>query len=411
MQRSLALLLCTAALACTDAPSRHDLTLVLDEERAPLGAGAGQPHLYTAGDGRVVLSWQEPVGQGVTALRVALRDRDGRWGEAYDVVRRSDLFVNWADFPSAVILADGRLLAHWLQRNGSARYAYEVRMAESRDGGATWSPSVTPHRAGVQAEHGFASILPDLEGGARVFFLDGGAGMAGPHGGAGSAHGVAMSLSTNAWSAAMGEATKAVLDRRICDCCQTAAAMTARGPIVVYRDRSDAEIRDIAITRLVAGEWTAPRSVHDDGWQINACPVNGPSVAAQGDDVAVAWFSGARDSAKVQVAFSRDAGATFAAPIRVDDGTPAGRVAVQWWDGAAWVSWLERGTGDTASVRVRRVAQDGGADAATTVSRSTAARASGFPRMTRTADGLLFAWTLPGSPSAVRVARLTQAAK
>ncbi len=41
------------------------------------------------------------------------------------------------------------------------------------------------------------------------------------------------------------------LDNRVCDCCQTSTAITANGPIVVYRDRSDEEIRDISIVRLI----------------------------------------------------------------------------------------------------------------------------------------------------------------
>ena len=68
--------------------------------------------------------------------------------------------------------------------------------------------------------------------------------------------------------------------------------MTAEGPVVVYRDRSEAEkeIRDISIVRLKGKKWSAPRPVFQDGWRLNGCPVNGPAVAAAGRRVAVAWF-------------------------------------------------------------------------------------------------------------------------
>ena len=72
---------------------------------------------------------------------------------------------------------------------------------------------------------------------------------------------------------------------------QTAVAMTARGPLLAYRDRGDDEVRDIAVTRLENGGWTAPKPVHADGWKIDACPVAGPALAAAGDTVAVAWYS------------------------------------------------------------------------------------------------------------------------
>jgi hypothetical protein len=183
--------------------------------------------------------------------------------------------------------------------------------------------------------------------------------------------------------------------------------MTARGPVVVYRDRSDAEVRDISILREIEGEWTAPRPVHADEWTVNFCPVNGPAIVADGEAVAVAWFTGARDTSKVQVAFSTDAGATFGEPVRVDEGTPAGRVGLQWLGGDVLVSWLERGAaGDTAFVKVRRVRRDGSAGAPVTVSTSSGTRSSGFPRMVRAGDGVILAWTIPGSPSAVLMATL-----
>lgn len=196
-----------------------------------------------------------------------------------------------------------------------------------------------------------------------------------------------------------------LLDPRACDCCQTAAALTSDGPILVYRDRSPREVRDIAITRHVDGRWTEPRRVHDDGWVIPACPVNGPAVSADGRRVAVAWFTAAQDTPRVRVAFSDDAGAGFAPPVRIDDGDPAGRVDIELLPGAAaLVSWIER-TADGAEVRVRRVQSDGRVGPSVAIATSTAERASGFPRMARSGDVVVFAWTQPGSPSRVRVAR------
>lgn len=396
------LLAASAACAGDDAPHSYALT----ESPLPVGADATEPNFYTATDGRVVMSWIERVDSSTHALRIAIRSTDGSWGEPRDVTRRSDFWLNWADFPSVAMLADGRLLAHWPQRNGSGRYAYEVRMAESRDEGRTWSESVTPHQPGIEAEHGFVSILPS-DSGALVVFLDGGNNItsAPAHAHGGGEHSTPMTLAANRWgNAPLSPATKTVVDARVCDCCQTSAALSASGPVVVYRDRSDTkpEIRDIVISRLVNGAWTPAVPVHADNWEVDFCPVNGPMVQAYGDTVVVAWFTAARDTAKVQVAFSYDAGATFGAPVRVDEGNPAGRVGLQLFDGAAYVSWLERGAGDSAFVKLRRVERDGRADTSIVVSPSSGARSSGFPRMARLRDGLLFAWTVPGRPSAIR---------
>lgn len=384
--------------ACSGTEPARSYGLRLEPDSSPTAPGAAEPNLAVTADGRAVLSWLAPATDSTTALHFAVRGADGAWGEPSEVIRRTDLFVNWADFPSVVPLVDGRLLAHWLQRNGEGRYAYDVRLAESRDGGVTWGERVTPHTPGIEAEHGFAALLATADSGAAMVFLDGGAGTE-------DAHGKAMHLAYATWGSEGGVTSRAVLDHRVCDCCQTGIAMTARGPVAVYRDRGEDEVRDMSVVRLVDGAWTEPRTIHADGWKIDFCPVNGPSISAVDDTVAIAWFAAPGDSARVQVVFSTDGGATFGRPIRVDGGQPTGRVDIELLDGgAALVSFVERTGGDAAEVWARVVRRDGTADPHIVVSTSQATRSSGFPRMVRTADGVLMAWTMPGAPSAVRTA-------
>ena len=107
------------------------------------------------------------------------------------------------------------------------------------------------------------------------------------------------------------------LDNRICDCCQTGAAMTSNGPIVIYRDRSANEIRDMSVTRWIDDTWTTPAPIAIDLWEIAGCPVNGPQITAIENNVAAAWFTAANGTATVKIAFSQDAGAKFSEPILV----------------------------------------------------------------------------------------------
>jgi hypothetical protein len=58
------------------------------------------------------------------------------------------------------------------------------------------------------------------------------------------------------------------LDARTCECCATGMAMATSGPVIVYRDRSPKEVRDIAVVRATGKGWTRPRLVHADGWKI-----------------------------------------------------------------------------------------------------------------------------------------------
>jgi hypothetical protein len=376
---------------------------------SPAARGSTEPNLTVAAGRHVYLSWLEPTRDSSYALKLAVREGD-HWSTPRTIVREKNLFVNWADFPSVVALPDGRLAAHWLQRSGPGRYSYGVRVSQSTDGGVTWSPPVTPHRARVETEHGFASLWPAGSGRLGVAWLDGRklrpTSQAAPS---------EMMFITTTIGADNSLGLEAGVDDRVCDCCQTAVAIAGAGPVAVYRDRTTDEIRDISIVRQVDGRWSAPKRVHNDGWRIAACPVNGPAIAADGDRVVVAWFTSAADTARVNVAFSDDAGNTFSLPTRVDNGSPAGRVdVVLQADGSALVSWLERtaapgaqgGSAEGAEVRVRRVRSDGTLGQWATVARSSAARASGFPQMVATARGeVFFAWTVPGDPSAVRIAR------
>jgi hypothetical protein len=374
----------------------------------PAAAGSAEPFLHAGPDGAVLLSWIEPLPDSAGhALRLSFLE-GAAWTAPRTVAEGDDWFVNWADFPSVHRLADGTLAAHWLQRNGPGTYAYGVRISLSRDGGATWSAPITPHRDSTETEHGFVSLFAAGGGALGAVWLDGRNAAHAPPGPGGHGADADMTLryTTVSPDGTLGE--EMLIDGRTCECCQTDVALASGGPVVVYRDRSPDEIRDIHISSLSGGRWSDPAPVHEDGWRIPGCPVNGPAIAAAGDRIAVAWFTEANDTARVRLAFSADGGDTFAPPIRVDDGDPAGRVDLMLLeDGSALVTWLERG--DTASVRVRRVSPAGGLGEATVVATTSAARSSGFPRMVRSGDRVIFAWTEAGTPSRIHVAAATLA--
>ena len=391
-------------------PAESRLFTTIDSLPSPAPIGSAEPNFAVSPDGDVFLTWLERLPDSSYALRMSRRD-DGGWTQPTVITRGRDLFVNWADFPSLLAFDDDRLAAHWLQRSGQGRYAYDVRVARSSDGGRTWTPGIVPHRDGTQTEHGFVALWPEADGNVGLAWLDGRK-YARTDGGEKE-----MMLVHAAITPTLRLSNERTLDPRICDCCQTSVALTTDGPIIAYRDRSDEEIRDIQVVRRVGSVWAEPTLVHADAWKIDACPVNGPAIAARDRRVVVAWFTGAGDTARVQLAFSNDGGATFGPPVRADDGNPTGRVDVLLLEGgAAVVSWVEN-VGDRAEVRARRFtegAERGGArEPAVTIAHSTAARSSGFPRMVAADDEVYFAWTVPGEtpadPSSIRVARATLA--
>lgn len=398
MMKTAAILFVTLATACAaEAPVPPAPTAVsprtdpaVEEMASPAGADAAEPFLSATRDG-VLLSWLEPVPGGkVFALRFA-RYRDGGWSEPKTIVQRDDLFVNWADFPSIVEDEKGTLFAHWLQKSGKGTYAYDVKMSASADGGATWGEPFLLNRDGTQSEHGFVSLAALPGGGVGATWLDGRK-MAGG-GDHEEGHDAGDMTLRYARVAANGTLSADVeIDPRTCECCATGMTTATAGPVIVYRDRSPAEIRDISLVRYTGGTWTQPAPVREDGWKIAGCPVNGPQVDAAGDGLAIAWFTESGQQPRVYVAFSEDGGATLGNPIVVDDGKPAGRVDVLMLDGGkALVTWLEQTTGG-AELRARSVAP-GGVEPSAKIADTTTARGAGFARTARSGPDVFFAWT------------------
>ena len=361
----------------------------------PAAPGSLAPNLALAG-GAPLLSWLEPL-EGNRHRLLVSRLEGGSWSAPAVVAEGGGFFANWADLPAVGESGDGSLVAHWLAKTGEDTYAYSIFLARSVDGGAIWTPLGRLDDDDTETEHGFVSYVPEGDG-LRAFWLDGRE-MAG---------GGDMGLRT---ALIDGEAVGAseLLDDRTCECCSTDAALGSAGPLVVYRDRSGDEVRDVSVVRGGAAGWTAPTAVAADGWNIAGCPVNGPAVAADGESAAVAWYTAAGEAPRVQLALSADGGRAFGPAVPIDVDGPAGRVDVV-LDGAggAVVSWLgvER---DVGSVRLRRVSPGGSMGEPLEVAVTGASRASGFPRLALSGDTLYLAWvdTTPEGGQLLRARAMT----
>lgn len=375
------------ALACSEKRSSTDQTSQINLISSPAGANCAEPFLFTDSNDQVYLSWIEKQ-EGISQLKFS-KLKTGSWTEPTVIASGNSWFVNWADYPM-MTTQNGNYVAHFLDKSGESTYAYDVKLVTSADG-QTWNDPIVLHDDKKQAEHGFVTILPYGDN-FFVTWLDGrntvmeGMENMKDH----SGHHGAMSLRAAIIDPTGKKINEWELDNKTCDCCQTTAAITANGPVVVYRDRSDEEIRDMSIVRLVNNnEWTTPQPVHNDDWNIAGCPVNGPRISSKENNVAVAWFTAASDTAQVNVAFSTNGGETFENPIRIDDGKAIGRVDIVLLDAdKAVVSWMEGST-----IKARIIHRSGEKDLPWEIANSSGARSSGFPQMTKAGDQLVFAWT------------------
>lgn len=372
-----------------DAPAEALAPLQVSDWPLPAPDGAAQPDLVAAPDGTLLLSWIEPRDDG-HVLHFARRGADG-WSAPRAIAEGDDWFVNWADTPHLAATSDGALWAHWLRKSAAATYAYDVVLSRSADGGDTWSDPVAVNQDGTPTEHGFVAMWPADDSSLGIAWLDGRA-TAGGEGGHGAGM---MTLRTAQFDASFGRHGETRLDASACDCCQTSAAATANGHVVAYRDRTQAEIRDIAVVRHAGGQWQAPRIVHADGWRMPACPVNGPALDARGDSVVVAWYTAAGGVPRVRVAASDDGGASFGAPVEADAGEAVqGRLAVALGETHAWLAWM-REDAQGQSLQLNRF------DPATGTLHDTLAvtrlagrgRGTGFPQLALAGDDAYLVWT------------------
>ncbi|HYS26961.1 MAG TPA: sialidase family protein [Vicinamibacterales bacterium] len=332
----------------------------------------------------VLLSWLE-TDNDEPALKFAERTATG-WTPPVKVASGEDWFITEADTPSVLRLSNGTLVADWMQSSSDEFEASNLRLSYSKDNGKTWSKTFLPHHDGTITQHAFATLFELANGNLGVVWLDGRLTVKDRE------HGP-MTLRYGAYNAQWAQVSDRGIDVKVCDCCTTSVAMTADGPIAVYRNRTDDEIRDIYVTRYENGAWTAGKTVHDDGWSIHACPVNGPSISANGRNVAVAWFVAKNDQGQAFAAFSNDAGRTWGQPIRLDDAASLGKVEIEMLDdGSAVAAWMEFAN-QRSQFRVRRIEASGAKSAPVTVAGAAGTgRAGGVPRMARSGSELVFAW-------------------
>jgi hypothetical protein len=365
----------------------------------PAAAGSSSPDLGLAADGRLLLSWINRQEGRRNALQFSTYTDEGGWqSQPRTIAVGRSLVANWADTPHLLATPDGALWTQWLQSNPASPSGYDTVLARSRDGGMNWNQITHVNDDGLAVEHGFAALWAAGTDRLGIAWLDGRT-QAAAHGEGGHAaeghEAGAMQLRANGFDMSLGRGTDAVLDARTCDCCQTDVALTDKGPLLAYRDRDDGEVRDIAVLRLEGGAWSAPKPVHADGWKTQACPVNGPAVAAQGNTAVVGWYSEGGGEAAVRLARSVDAGDAFAAPVIVDKGAAVlGRVDVAFDGQQAWIAWLREDASGQTLMLARHAP-----DLSRELQRMEVAKlegrghASGSPKLVVNAAGAWLVWT------------------
>ena len=240
--------------------------------------------------------------------------------------------------PKVALGAQGEVYVCWASERG--KWKGNIRFARSTDGGKTFSPTLTVNSdgAGEPAGHAFQSIAVDKQGRVYVAWID-------ERDKRKEDRGAEIWLSVSADRGKSFSRDHRILTD-VCECCRTNLQIDAAGNLYLsYRvvPRSGPMYRDIIIARSRDGGKTFARTaVSEDRWEINGCPVAGPSFSLNSRGaITVVWFMGGGERPGLYYATSTDNGKTFTPRSLLDPQQKIGKRAhtAGFADGAVFVAW------------------------------------------------------------------------
>ena len=346
-----------------------------------------QPSLVS-NNGKLSLTWIS-TDEDMNASLNFRQFKNGGWTNPLRLATGSDWFVNWADFPTHAINGD-KVLTSYLKKSASGTYHYDIFLSLHKLSGEKVKEDFLLNTDGYNAEHGFVSISSNDSEGFLITWLDGRNTVEKDEEGNQRPMTIRFAEITDTGDII----NETELDSSVCDCCQTSMTYTNKGPLVVYRDRTKEEVRDIYVTRNIDKIWENPIPVHNDGWVIYGCPVNGPKVVSSSNNIAVSWFTVSDGIPKVNLSFSDSYGAYFGSPIKINEFNAIGRVDTAFLnEKEVIVSYME-GNDDGTYLRIKKVSIDGKVSRPITISKIDSGRGTGVPQLEILDDEIFIVWTV-----------------
>jgi hypothetical protein len=256
---------------------------------------------------------------------VRVNDRDG------DAIVRNEN-------PQKVIVGQqGEVYVCWA--NERDKWKGNIRFARSTDGGLSFSPAININSDadGEPAGHAFQSLAVDNKGRIYIVWIDERSKQKEDRG-------------AEIWLAvSIDNGRSFSRDRRIlgdvCECCRTNLQVDEAGNLfLAYRTvpRSGPMYRDIMLaSSRDGGKSFEATVVSHDRWEINGCPIAGPSLSlVPTGTLTLVWFMGGGQQPGLYYASSTNAGKTFS-PRRALDSQQVSKHAqtVRLADGRLFVAW------------------------------------------------------------------------
>ncbi len=217
----------------------------LREIKSPAASGTFSPNVTSRSDGSVILSWLEPQGDTVAALRFSVW-RDGAWSSPITILAGQPFSRHPSESPGVVALSEKSLTAYWSQQPPNVKtptQEVDVYFSASTDRGVHWTSPTIANRPGTGEENSYPSAAPLDDKRAALIWLDGANWTKQKR--------VALMSRTVHSDGSVTEAT--VIDPDTCTCCPTSLARTGSGLVAAYRGHTPEDIRDISLLRNVDG--------------------------------------------------------------------------------------------------------------------------------------------------------------
>ena len=306
-------------------------------------AGSGQPSLTKTNENDLILSWIQPDGDNQSLYFSVFEDNV--WNEPTKIAQ--NVMPNWADIPNVMQINEDFWASSWpIYQTDS--YGYDTEIAISNDGGKSWGSPFKLNTDITPTEHGFVSLFADknnlgvvwIDG--RDYFHNGEFKFISSEGKKLGSH-----IRFSKFNDKGDRLSEEVIDDLVCDCCQTDIIASRDKHYLVYRNRNSSETRDISIRSYSNNTWSNETMINNDNWNINACPINGPSIASKDNVVAVSWYDGSDDIGRILSKVSYDYGKSFQDLIIVDTNDVYGHTDIIITSNSKiFVSWLSNDNND-----------------------------------------------------------------
>lgn len=287
-----------AAASCS--PARQGTPWPRVAELTPpflVDASGADPSLAVDPAGRVALTWVTRDSLGADAWISVSTDSGARWSEPARLNEQPGRVSSYPESrPVAAWGQDGMLVAAWAASRPTGKYADDIAVRVSPDGGRSWGVAslVNDDRTDRSSTyHGFIALDVLADGRPFVAWIDGRFSA-----GSGDEPHVADIFASTSADRGANWSANTVVAGEVCPCCRLTlqAGVLPDGLssiAVAYRTAQD-ELRDprLAVSYDGGETFADDTLISADRWKLMGCPSMGPAVTMNGEGGQYLWYTG-----------------------------------------------------------------------------------------------------------------------